>query len=88
MGLDQTVAEPLDPIDQTHLAWKIAVHSLSDLSYISPVVFLYLLKECYIRGMSPLFLMMYHVCRSYVVLLYFLFGHVCVCVYYLNIFIT
>ncbi|XP_022968701.1 uncharacterized protein LOC111467860 isoform X2 [Cucurbita maxima] len=50
MGLDQTVAEPLDPIDQTHLAWKIAVHSLSDLSYISPVVFLYLLKECYIRG--------------------------------------
>ncbi|XP_022961595.1 uncharacterized protein LOC111462125 isoform X2 [Cucurbita moschata] len=50
MGLDQNVAEPRDPIDQTHFAWKIAVHSLSDLSYISPVVFLYLLKECYIRG--------------------------------------
>lgn len=50
MEFDQRVAEPLDPIDQTHLAWKITVHSLSDLSYISPVVFLYLLKECYIHG--------------------------------------
>ncbi|CAK9328432.1 unnamed protein product [Citrullus colocynthis] len=50
MGFDQSVAEPLDPIDQTHLAWKITVHSLCDLSYISPVVFLYLLKECYVRG--------------------------------------
>ncbi|XP_022159873.1 uncharacterized protein LOC111026160 [Momordica charantia] len=50
MGFDQSVAEPLDPIDQTHLAWNITVHSLSDLSYISPVVFLYLLKECYVRG--------------------------------------
>lgn len=54
MGFDRSVAEPLDPIDQTHLAWNITVHSLSDLSYTSPVVFLYLLKECYIRGMSPI----------------------------------
>lgn len=67
MGFDQSVAEPLDPIDQTHLAWKITVHSLCDLSYISPVVFLYLLKECYICGMSPCFLR----CIMYVEVLLF-----------------
>ena len=37
--------------DKTDQTGTICVHAFSDLTYISPVVFLYLLKECYTHGM-------------------------------------
>lgn len=36
-----------NPIQQPR---NIAVHAFNDLTHVSPIVFLYLLKECYIRG--------------------------------------
>lgn len=36
--------------ETTHQAWTISMHAFSDLTHVSPVVFLYLLKECYIHG--------------------------------------
>lgn len=53
MGLDETVAE-LGNGDRTHQARAICLHAYYDLSRVSPVVFLYLLKECYAYGkISP-----------------------------------
>ncbi|KAE9446653.1 hypothetical protein C3L33_21459, partial [Rhododendron williamsianum] len=49
MGLDETVAE-LGNGDRTHQARAICLHAYYDLSRVSPVVFLYLLKECYAYG--------------------------------------
>ncbi|KAL8188854.1 hypothetical protein R6Q57_029609 [Mikania cordata] len=34
----------------THREWSISLHAYSDLTNVSPLVFLYLLKECYIYG--------------------------------------
>ncbi|CBI39571.3 hypothetical protein VitviT2T_020864 [Vitis vinifera] len=50
MGLEETVTELHNNKDKTHQAWTICMHSYSDLSCVSPVVFLYLLKECYAYG--------------------------------------
>ncbi|CAI9287269.1 unnamed protein product [Lactuca saligna] len=36
--------------DKTHQEWSISLHAYSDLTNVSPVVFLYLLKECYVYG--------------------------------------
>ncbi|KAL6964672.1 hypothetical protein U1Q18_035731 [Sarracenia purpurea var. burkii] len=49
MGLDGRVAE-LQNKDRTHQTRAICLHAFSDLSHVSPVVFLYLLKECYASG--------------------------------------
>ncbi|KAI6684564.1 hypothetical protein NL676_030477 [Syzygium grande] len=38
------------PEEETHESWILSLHSLSDLSHISPIVFLYLIKECYASG--------------------------------------
>lgn len=48
MGLDKSILEANSDI--THQEWTISMHSFSDLTHVSPVVFLYLLKECYIHG--------------------------------------
>lgn len=50
MGLEERVTELHNNKDKTHQAWTICMHSYSDLSCVSPVVFLYLLKECYAYG--------------------------------------
>ncbi|KAJ9681794.1 hypothetical protein PVL29_017932 [Vitis rotundifolia] len=50
MGLEERVTELHNNKDKTHQAWTICMHSYSDLSCVSPVVFLYLLKECYASG--------------------------------------
>ncbi|XP_059440089.1 uncharacterized protein LOC132172583 isoform X3 [Corylus avellana] len=50
MGLEERVADLHNKKDKTDQTGTICVHAFSDLSYISPVVFLYLLKECYIHG--------------------------------------
>ncbi|XP_023760293.1 uncharacterized protein LOC111908721 isoform X2 [Lactuca sativa] len=36
--------------DKTNQEWPISLHAYSDLTNVSPVVFLYLLKECYVYG--------------------------------------
>lgn len=33
----------------------LCLHAFSDLTHVSPLVFLYLLKECYIHGKVPTF---------------------------------
>ncbi|KAL5783824.1 hypothetical protein ACOSP7_008853 [Xanthoceras sorbifolium] len=50
MGLEERDAELHANGDKPDQAWTVSVHAFSDLTYISPVVFLYLLKECYIHG--------------------------------------
>ncbi|EEF49941.1 3-5 exonuclease, putative [Ricinus communis] len=47
MGLEETIDIKKDKANQT---LTICLHAFSDLTYVSPVVFLYLLKECYIHG--------------------------------------
>ncbi|CAK9157743.1 unnamed protein product [Ilex paraguariensis] len=49
MGLDARVFE-LSNKYKTHRAWAISMHTFSDLSRVSPLVFLYLLRECYAYG--------------------------------------
>ncbi|GMP40016.1 hypothetical protein CsSME_00010636 [Camellia sinensis var. sinensis] len=49
MGLDGKFVE-LQHEDGTHQGQAICLHAYSDLSCVSPVVFLYLLKECYAYG--------------------------------------
>ncbi|KAM7474216.1 hypothetical protein LguiB_021459 [Lonicera macranthoides] len=49
MGLNEKVRK-LCKSDTTQEAWTVSNHAFSDLTHVSPVVFLYLLKECYFRG--------------------------------------
>ncbi|GMH11339.1 hypothetical protein Nepgr_013180 [Nepenthes gracilis] len=52
MGFEERVAElPIDK-DKAEPHLTLSLHAFSDLSRISPVVFLYLLKECYVCGTS------------------------------------
>lgn len=50
MGLEERVAESCINRHKADCAWTVSVHTFSDITNISPVVFLYLLKECYIHG--------------------------------------
>lgn len=50
MGLEERVAESCINGHKADCAWTVSVHTFSDITNISPVVFLYLLKECYIHG--------------------------------------
>lgn len=53
MGLDSEEEADLVVIkDEKAEANTVCLHSFSDLTYVSPVVFLYLLKECYKHGKS------------------------------------
>lgn len=53
MGLAEHVAEIHNKKD--HATSTLCLHAFSDLAHVPPVVFLYLLKECYFYGMiSPL----------------------------------
>ncbi|GJV85938.1 polynucleotidyl transferase, ribonuclease H-like superfamily protein [Tanacetum coccineum] len=49
MGVDEEALK-LSSDDINHEEWSISRHTYSDLTNVSPVVFLYLLKECYIYG--------------------------------------
>ncbi|XP_010674126.1 uncharacterized protein LOC104890363 isoform X2 [Beta vulgaris subsp. vulgaris] len=51
MGLEKRVAEHND-VKQDNQSRALCLHAFSDLSCVSPVVFLYLLKESYIYGKS------------------------------------
>ncbi|KAL8160100.1 LOW QUALITY PROTEIN: hypothetical protein V2J09_001637 [Rumex salicifolius] len=50
MGFPDEALEELNEMDKQRL--EVRLHSFSDLSHVSPVVFLYLLKECYLCGAS------------------------------------
>ncbi|XP_041020298.1 exonuclease mut-7 homolog isoform X2 [Juglans microcarpa x Juglans regia] len=50
MGLVERSTDLHNKKDKSDQTGTILVHAFSDLTYISPVVFLYLLKECYIHG--------------------------------------
>lgn len=50
MGLEERLLEPQNKKEKTCHVSAICVHAFSDLTYVSPVVFLYLLKECYVHG--------------------------------------
>ncbi|KAL5565927.1 hypothetical protein UlMin_029091 [Ulmus minor] len=50
MAMEDTVSELQRNKDGIQQRWAICLHAFCDLTYISPVVFLYLLKECYIHG--------------------------------------
>lgn len=51
MGVVERVAEHVDERTEKQ-SWALSLHAFSDLSSVSPVVFLYLLKECYFCGKS------------------------------------
>ncbi|XP_065853369.1 uncharacterized protein [Euphorbia lathyris] len=48
MGLEER--SELHSKNRSHQTLTICLHVFSDLTYVSPVVFLYLLKECYVHG--------------------------------------
>ncbi|KAL4588387.1 hypothetical protein LXL04_001271 [Taraxacum kok-saghyz] len=51
MGVDdKTLKLSSDGMTITHQEWPMSLHAYSDLTNVSPVVFLYLLKECYLYG--------------------------------------
>ncbi|KAF3454578.1 hypothetical protein FNV43_RR05026 [Rhamnella rubrinervis] len=50
MGLDERVAAIQNNNGKAQQIGTICMHAFYDLKYISPVVFVYLLKECYIYG--------------------------------------
>ncbi|KAJ9180321.1 hypothetical protein P3X46_008582 [Hevea brasiliensis] len=49
MGLEERVPNLHNEKEKAQTL-TLSVHAFSDLTYVSPVVFLYLLKECYIHG--------------------------------------
>lgn len=86
MGLEERLMEQYNEKDETDQTGTICVHAFSDLSYIPPVVFLYLLKECYIHGMifPPIITNFIEILSSsgpYIVFLlyiFFLLGSTCI----------
>ena len=48
--MEEGVAELHDDNGKIDRKLTIRAHTFSDLTYTSPVVFLYLLKECYAHG--------------------------------------
>ncbi|KAK9692056.1 hypothetical protein RND81_09G238300 [Saponaria officinalis] len=49
MGFMEIGAED-DNVESAEQSWALSLHTFSDLSSVSPVVFLFLLKECYVYG--------------------------------------
>ncbi|TKY52290.1 Exonuclease mut-7 [Spatholobus suberectus] len=50
MGLEENVAETGYTKDNASQMWTLCTHAFYDLTHVSPVVFLFLLKECYYYG--------------------------------------
>ncbi|XP_024927020.3 uncharacterized protein LOC107411799 isoform X2 [Ziziphus jujuba] len=50
MGLDKRTAEIQNNNGKAQQTRTVCTHAFYDLTYISPVVFIYLLKECYVYG--------------------------------------
>lgn len=62
MALDGNIQEHNS--DAAHQLLTMCTHSYFDLTHVSPVVFLYLLKECYVRG--TIFLSSLNICQEHV----------------------
>ena len=50
MGFEETVLKLQVKEEKACEMKTICMHAFTDLTYVSPVVFLYLLKECYVHG--------------------------------------
>ncbi|KAJ1383486.1 Ribonuclease H-like superfamily [Sesbania bispinosa] len=50
MGLEENAAEIGNKKDNDCQTWTLCKHAFYDLTHVSPVVFLFLLKECYFYG--------------------------------------
>ncbi|RDX91573.1 Exonuclease mut-7-like protein [Mucuna pruriens] len=50
MGLEENVVETSNTKDSNSQMWALCPHTFYDLTHVSPVVFLFLLKECYYYG--------------------------------------
>jgi len=51
MGLEEKVAKPGNTKDNASQTWTLCTHAFYDLTHVSPVVFMFLLKEYYYYGM-------------------------------------
>jgi hypothetical protein len=54
MGLEENVVE-VDSKEDSDCEWTLCKHTFYDLSHVSPVVFMFMLKECYYYGMNLFF---------------------------------
>ncbi|CAM8928491.1 unnamed protein product [Rhodiola kirilowii] len=50
MGMDEHALKLCKDDDKARGDWTVTIHGFSDLSHTPPIVFLYLLKECYLCG--------------------------------------
>uniref|UniRef100_A0A7N0U816 3'-5' exonuclease domain-containing protein n=1 Tax=Kalanchoe fedtschenkoi TaxID=63787 RepID=A0A7N0U816_KALFE len=50
MSLDERDLKLCKDADKAREEWTITIHSFADLSHTPPIIFLYLLKECYLCG--------------------------------------
>ncbi|KAK7392066.1 hypothetical protein VNO78_20493 [Psophocarpus tetragonolobus] len=50
MGLEENVGKTSNTKDDASQIWTLCTHAFYDLTHVSPVVFLFLLKECYYYG--------------------------------------
>ncbi|KAL2325579.1 hypothetical protein Fmac_024637 [Flemingia macrophylla] len=50
MGLEETVEVTSNDKDNASQMWTLCTHAFHDLTHVSPVVFMFLLKECYYHG--------------------------------------
>lgn len=51
MGSEENVAETGNEEDSACKAWTLCKHTFNNLAHVSPVVFLFLVKQCYFYGM-------------------------------------
>lgn len=52
MGFEENIVKLPEGANKACQGKTVSVHAFSDLTHVSPVVFLYLLKECYAHGMT------------------------------------
>ncbi|XP_057423230.1 uncharacterized protein LOC130717128 [Lotus japonicus] len=50
MGSEENVAETWNEEDSACKAWTLCKHTFNNLAHVSPVVFLFLVKQCYFYG--------------------------------------
>ncbi|KAF9619956.1 hypothetical protein IFM89_010572, partial [Coptis chinensis] len=52
MGVEESEGNDENNKNNSHEAWCINLHTFSDMSHVSPAVFIYLLKESYVREIA------------------------------------
>lgn len=68
MGVEGNLAEVDNKEDSDCQRWTLCKHTFYDLAHVSPVVFMFMLKECYYYGMilwfSPFVMLIIAVCSG------------------------